>query len=158
MYSQLSCKRPPLMHDKVVAYKRRSSTGRIKKISSNTWRYYRTSLKLNIQFRIDVTIHLSPYRVFHSRGQHLCKFTKGGVCIRKELKSHRICLGHQHGRRFIILGHQYGRRDVMWKHYRSYNSPSFLQVNFYNLSAHLVSAFKNVAELCDHDARVMVLL
>ena len=120
MYSQLSCKRPPLMQDKVVAYKRRSSTGRIKKISSNvnTWRYYLTSLKLNIQFRIDVTIHLSPCRVFHSRGQHLCKFigTKGGVCIRKELNSHRICLGHQHGRRFIILGHQYGRRDVMWKH------------------------------------------
>ena len=55
---------------------------------------------------------------FHSRGQHLCKFigTKGDVCIRKELNSHRICLGHQHGRRFIVLGHQYGRRDVMWKH------------------------------------------
>ena len=44
---------------------------------------------------------------FHSRGQHLCKCigTKGGVCIRRELNSHRICLGHQHG-----------RRDVMWKH------------------------------------------
>ena len=28
---------------------------------------------------------------------------------------HRICLGHQHGRRFIVLGLQYGRRDVMWK-------------------------------------------
>ena len=44
---------------------------------------------------------------FHSRGQHLCKFigTKESVCIRKELSSHRIGLGHQ-----------YGRRDVMWKH------------------------------------------
>ena len=31
---------------------------------------------------------------------------------RKE-NSHRIGLGHQHGRRFIILGNQYGRRDVM---------------------------------------------
>ena len=55
---------------------------------------------------------------FHSRGQHLCKFigTKGSVCMRKELNSQRIGLGHQHGRRFIVLGHQYGRRDVMWKH------------------------------------------
>ena len=52
---------------------------------------------------------------FHSRGQHLCKFigTKEGVCIRKVLNSLRICLGHQHSRRFIVLGHQYGRRDVM---------------------------------------------
>ena len=38
------------------------------------------------------------------------------VCIRKEFNSHKIGLGHQHGRRFIVLGHQYGRRDVMWKH------------------------------------------
>ena len=62
---------------------------------------------------------------FYSRGQHLCKFigTKGCVCIRKELNSHRVCLEHQHGRHFIVLGHQYGRRfivygrcDVMWKH------------------------------------------
>ena len=52
---------------------------------------------------------------FHSRGQHLCKFigTKESLCIRKEFNSHRIGLGHQHGRRFIVLGHQYGRRDVM---------------------------------------------
>ena len=53
---------------------------------------------------------------FHSRGQHLYKFigTTESVCIRKELNSQRIGLGHQHGRRFIVLGHQYGRRDVMW--------------------------------------------
>ena len=51
---------------------------------------------------------------FYSRGQHLCKFieTKERVSIRKEFNSHRIGLGHQHGRRFIVLGHQYGRRDV----------------------------------------------
>ena len=55
---------------------------------------------------------------FYSRGQHQCKFigTKESVCIRKEFNSHRIGLGHQHGRRFIVLGHQYGRRDVMCKH------------------------------------------
>ena len=35
---------------------------------------------------------------------------------KKEFNSHRIGLGHQHGRRFIVFGHQYGRRDVMWKH------------------------------------------
>ena len=53
--------------------------------------------------------------LFHSRGQYLCKFsgTKESFCIRKEINSHRIGLGHQHGRRFIVLGHQYGRRDVM---------------------------------------------
>ena len=69
---------------------------------------------------------------FHSRGQHLCKFigTKGGVCKRKELNSHRICLGHQHGRRFIVLGHQYGGRDVMWKH-------SIEVVRFVFLSKHI---------------------
>ena len=55
---------------------------------------------------------------FHSCGQHLCKFigTTESVCIRKELNSQRIGLGHYHGRRFIVLGHQYGRRDVIWKH------------------------------------------
>ena len=64
---------------------------------------------------------------FHSRGQHLCKFigTKGSVCIRKQLNSHRTGLGHQHGRRFIVLGHQYGRRDVMWKH-SIYMFPKFV--------------------------------
>ena len=57
---------------------------------------------------------------FQSRGQHLWKFigTKESVCIRKEFKSHRTCLGHQHGHRFIVLEHQYGRHDVMWKHYK----------------------------------------
>ena len=57
----------------------------------------------------------SVIECFHSRGQHLCKFieTKELVCIRKEFNSHRIGLGHQHGRHFIVLGHQYGRHDVM---------------------------------------------
>ena len=52
---------------------------------------------------------------FHSRGQQLCKFigTKENFYIRKEFNSHRIGLGHQHGRRFIVLVHQCGRRDVM---------------------------------------------
>ena len=52
---------------------------------------------------------------FHSRGQQPGKFigTKESSYIRKEFNSHRIGLGHQHGRRFIVLGHQYGRRDVM---------------------------------------------
>ena len=47
---------------------------------------------------------LFPIECFHSRGQHLCKFigTKESVCIRKEFNSHRIGLGHQHGRRFIV--------------------------------------------------------
>ena len=47
---------------------------------------------------------------FHSRDQRLCKFmgTKESVYIRKEINSHRIGLGHQHGRRFIVLEHQYG--------------------------------------------------
>ena len=35
-YSQLSRKRPPLVHDKVVAYGRWSSTGKIKKIHAQT--------------------------------------------------------------------------------------------------------------------------
>ena len=38
---------------------------------------------------------------------------KGSVYIRKEFKSHRIGLEHQHGRRLIVLEHQYDRRDVM---------------------------------------------
>ena len=72
----------------------------------------RIGLGLNSQFPASI-------ECFHSRGQHLCKFigTKENVCIRKEFNSHRIGLGHQHGRHFIVLGHQYGRRDVMWKHY-----------------------------------------
>ena len=35
------------------------------------------------------------------------------VFIRKEVKSHRIGLAHQHGRRHIVLEHQYGRSNVM---------------------------------------------
>ena len=74
-----------------------------------------------VTVRIHVHMHRNlqkPIECFHSRGQHLCKFigTKESVCTRKEFNSHRIGLGHQHGRRFIVLGHQYGRRDVMWKH------------------------------------------
>ena len=51
---------------------------------------------------------------FHSSGQNLCKFieTEESVCVRKEFNSHRIGLGHQHGRRFIVLG----RLNVIWKH------------------------------------------
>ena len=56
--------------------------------------------------------------VFHSRGQHLCKFigTTESVYIKKEFNSHRTGLGHKHGRRFIVWGHKYGHHDVMWKH------------------------------------------
>ena len=59
--------------------------------------------------------NLKTLERFHSRVQHLrkCIETKGSFYIRKELNSHRICLAHQHGRRFIVLEHQYGRRDVM---------------------------------------------
>ena len=55
-----------------------------------------------------------PMGCFHSRGQHLCKFiaTKGSVCIRKEFNTHRIGLGHQHGRPFIALGHQNGKQSI----------------------------------------------
>ena len=46
----------------------------------------------------------SGIECFHSRGQHLCKFneTRESVSIKKEFNSHRIGLGHQHGRRFIV--------------------------------------------------------
>ena len=80
---------------------------------------------------------------FHSRGQHLCKFigTKESVCIRKEFNSHRIGLGHQHGRRFIVLGHQYGRRDVMWKHSTNYMAfcygQNYQTVHTYNEIQHI---------------------
>ena len=42
---------------------------------------------------------------FYSSGQ-LYKFigTKESLYIRKEFNSHRICLGHQHGRRFYYFG------------------------------------------------------
>ena len=47
---------------------------------------------------------LACIECFHSRGQHLCKFnvTKECFCIRKELNSQRISLGHQHGRRDVM--------------------------------------------------------
>ena len=67
-----------------------------------------------IQNQKNLKIFLALER-FHSRDQHLYKFieTKRSVYIRKEFNSHRICLVHQHRRRFIVLEHQYGRRDVM---------------------------------------------
>ena len=53
--------------------------------------------------------------IFHSRGQHLCKFIrkKESVNIRKQFNSHKIGLEYQHGRRFIVLEQLYGRRDVV---------------------------------------------
>jgi len=33
----------------------------------------------------------------------------------ERFNSHRIGLGHQHGRRFTVLGQQYARRNVMRK-------------------------------------------
>ena len=49
---------------------------------------------------------------FHSRDQ-LCKFPKEqSVWTRKEFKSQRIGLGHQHGRRFIFVEQQYSGCDV----------------------------------------------
>ena len=76
----------------------------------------------------------SKNRIVHSRGEDLCKFigTKESVCIRKEFNSHRIGLGHQHGRCFIVLGHQYGRRDVMCKRSIEHHWGGFpLLRNFY---------------------------
>ena len=56
-----------------------------------------------------------PIERFHPRGMRLCKFigTEETVCIRKEINSHGIGLGHRHGHRFIHLGPQSGRCDVM---------------------------------------------
>ena len=77
-------------------------------------------LSLLFQWSIpsNLMVHGRCIECFHSRGQNLCKYigTKESVYITKEFNSHRIGLGHQHGRRFIALGHQYGGRDVMWKH------------------------------------------
>jgi len=51
----------------------------------------------------------------HPRAQHRGKFVgkKEIFHIRKESNSLRVCVEHQHGRRFIALEHQYGRRDVI---------------------------------------------
>ena len=79
------------------------------------------------------------------------------VYIGKESNSHRICLEHQHGRRFIIglehqygrpfnvLEHQYGHRDVMWKH-SIVCSLSILIIR--NLKQHSVTADVLYSENC----------
>ena len=96
----------------------------------STRRFYLANQLVMLRLKVHaLTKHLQSTQgieCFHSRGQHLCKFTgtKESVCIRKEFNSHRTRLGHQHGRRFIVLGHQYGRRDVMWKHSIPYGSLS----------------------------------
>ena len=70
-----------------------------------------------LSFEFVVTSNQKVIEYFHSRGQHLCRFTPVGtiesVYIWKEFNSHRTGLGHKHGRRFIVLGHKYGRHDVM---------------------------------------------
>ena len=38
--------------------------------------------------------------------------TKESDYITKEFNSHRIVLGHRHGRPFSVLGHKYGDHDV----------------------------------------------
>ena len=61
----------------------------------------------------------SNYRIelFHSRRHQLYEF----IATTEEFNSHRIGLGHKHGRRFIVLGHQYGGHYVMWttRHFRN---------------------------------------
>ena len=49
--------------------------------------------------------YLISIECFHLRGHHPCQFigTKENFCIRKESNSHRIGLGHQHGRRDVII-------------------------------------------------------
>ena len=76
------------------------------------------SVNLSITFmasRRDDDVTTASIERFHSSDQHLCKFmgTKESVYIRKESNSHRICLKHQHGRRFTVLENQNGRHDVM---------------------------------------------
>ena len=57
-----------------------------------------------------------------SKAEHLTSFLiqrPGGTrkwpidYTKKEFNSHRICLKHQHGRRFIVLEHQHGSCDAM---------------------------------------------
>lgn len=52
--------------------------------------------------------------------------TKGSVCIRKELNSHKIGLVHvrQHNHLFIVFKHHYGCRIVMWKCSTDYSIPN----------------------------------
>ena len=59
-------------------------------------------------------VELGAIARFHSRGQHLCKFTatKESFYKRKEYNSDRIFFVNQHCRCFIVLEHQYGGRDV----------------------------------------------
>ena len=52
----------------------------------------------------ETKLSLNFIESIHSHGLHLCKFigTKEIICIRKEFNSHRISLGHQHGRRDVM--------------------------------------------------------
>ena len=92
---------------------------------NNSIAYFGVKKRHKIIPKVSKTVWvLTIIECFHSRDQNLCKFigTKESICIRREFNSHRIGLGHQHGRRFIVLGHQYGRRDVMWKHSITYRN------------------------------------
>ena len=97
---------------------------------SKYWKKRLKHTELFVRLIQGVRLLLSPLNIgyFHSRDQYLCKFTgtKESVYIRKEFNSHRIGLGHQHGRRFNVLGQQYGCRDVMWKHSIGFTVFSFV--------------------------------
>ena len=57
LYSQLSRKRPPLVHDKVVAYGRWSSMGKIKKKTQTELinvRYYRKLTRI-VKIRVNLS-------------------------------------------------------------------------------------------------------
>ena len=68
-------------------------------------------IKSNIKrhsWALDTRTQGTAIERFHSRDQHLCKFTGTNerICKRKEGNSQRTALEHQHGRRFIVLEHQ----------------------------------------------------
>ena len=70
----------------------------------------------------------------------------------KKLNSHRIGLGHKHGRRFIFSGHQYGRRDVTW--------PGSMQIYWNKRNFYIRKRFNSdrIGMRHQHGRRVIVLV
>ena len=73
----------------------------------------KTQLILGLPWEIVFGVITDNYLYLQSVFTHVARIRRRW---KKEFNSHRIGLGHQHGRRFIVLGHQYDRRNVIWKH------------------------------------------
>ena len=86
-------------------------------ISVDDWTEFLKSWLLILKWRAKRHFRISVVTVIWRPFTHMASSRTNFLEKKNASKfnSHRIGLGHQHGRRFIVLRHQHGGSDVIWK-------------------------------------------